>query len=89
MTRSETRSETMSKAVAGTGFPNQLVSVRSLFGIGSDLMGKAFREPGDYVPTVDPVCRFNREVTLAILAASAATGRCCCRDCTAPASRRT
>jgi cobaltochelatase CobS len=51
-----------------TDTPDHLVSVRSLFGIDSDLWVKAFRERGDHVPAVDAVYRFNREVTLAILA---------------------
>ncbi len=48
--------------------PDLLVSVRDLFGIDSDLQVQAFRERDDHVPEIDPAYRFNKEVTLAILA---------------------
>jgi cobaltochelatase CobS len=48
--------------------PTQRVSVRELFGIDSDLMVPAFAERDDHVPEIDPVYRFNPDVTLAILA---------------------
>ncbi|RDE19426.1 cobaltochelatase subunit CobS [Motiliproteus coralliicola] len=48
--------------------PDCLVSVRDVFGIDSDLKVPAFSERDDHVPEIDPAYRFNREVTLAILA---------------------
>ena len=48
--------------------PDHRVSVRELFGIDSDLMVPAFSERDEHVPEVDSAYRFNREVTLAILA---------------------
>ena len=48
--------------------PTQQVSVRELFGIDSDLMVPAFAERDAHVPEIDPVYRFNSDVTLAILA---------------------
>ena len=48
--------------------PDQQVSVRSVFGIDSDLMVPAFSERDDHVPEVDEAYRFNPDVTLAILA---------------------
>jgi cobaltochelatase CobS len=48
--------------------PDQLVSVRDVFGIDSQLQVHAFAETGDMVPELDPGYHFNPEVTLAILA---------------------
>ena len=48
--------------------PDQMVSVRTLFGIDSDLMVPAFSERDDHVPEIDEAYRFNPDVTLAILA---------------------
>ena len=48
--------------------PDQMVSVRTLFGIDSDLMVPAFSERDDHVPEIDSAYRFNPDVTLAILA---------------------
>ncbi|WP_421870389.1 AAA family ATPase [Motiliproteus sp.] len=48
--------------------PDIRVSVRELFGIDSDLQVPAFSERDDHVPEIDPAYRFNKEVTLAILA---------------------
>lgn len=48
--------------------PDRLLSVRELFGIDSELRVPAFSERDDHVPEVDPVYRFNPDVTLAILA---------------------
>ncbi|HJV28776.1 MAG TPA: AAA family ATPase [Aromatoleum sp.] len=48
--------------------PDQLVSVRSLFGIDSDLKVPAFSGRDDHVPEIDEAYRFNPDVTLAILA---------------------
>jgi cobaltochelatase CobS len=44
------------------------VSVRELFGIDTDLRVPAFADPDDHVPEIDPVYRFNPDVTLALLA---------------------
>lgn len=48
--------------------PTHSVLVRDTFGISSTMMAPAFAERDDYVPEVDPVYRFNPDVTLAILA---------------------
>ena len=48
--------------------PERQVSVRKLFGIDSDLKVPAFKERDEHVPEIDPVYRFNPDVTLAILA---------------------
>ncbi|HRA78755.1 MAG TPA: AAA family ATPase [Burkholderiaceae bacterium] len=52
---------------AGIG-PDRTVAVREVFGIDTDLRVPAFTERGDHVPEVDPAYRFNRDVTLALLA---------------------
>ncbi len=51
-----------------TLLPDHRVSARELFGIDTDLMVPAFSERDAHVPEVDTAYRFNREVTLAILA---------------------
>ncbi|MFD2191845.1 AAA family ATPase [Pistricoccus aurantiacus] len=48
--------------------PDQMVSVRTLFGIDSDLEVPAFSKRDEYVPEIDSAYRFNPDVTLAILA---------------------
>lgn len=48
--------------------PAMQLSVREVFGIDSDLTVPAFKERDEHVPEIDPVYRFNPEVTLAILA---------------------
>ena len=48
--------------------PDRQLAVRELFGIDSDLRVPAFSERDDHVPEIDPVYRFNPDVTLAILA---------------------
>ncbi len=50
--------------------PDRLLDVRTVFGIDTDLLVPAFpeRERDDHVPEVDPVYRFNPDVTLALLA---------------------
>jgi cobaltochelatase CobS len=48
--------------------PDKKVSVRDVFGIDSNLMVPAFSERDEHVPEIDAVYRFNRDVTLAILA---------------------
>ena len=48
--------------------PDRLLSVRSVFGIDTDLQVPAFSERDEHVPEVDAVYRFNPDVTLAILA---------------------
>ncbi len=60
----------MERAVADNEMiaPDQQVSVRSVFGIDSDLMVPAFSERDDHVPEIDEAYRFNPDVTLAILA---------------------
>jgi len=48
--------------------PDRLLEVREVFGIDSDLKVPAFSERDDHVPELDPVYRFNPDVTLALLA---------------------
>ena len=48
--------------------PTTHVSVRDVFGIASDLQVPAFTERDAHVPDIDEAYRFNRDVTLAILA---------------------
>lgn len=48
--------------------PDRQASVRELFGIDSDLTVACFSERDEHVPEVDEAYRFNRDVTLAILA---------------------
>lgn len=50
------------------GPPTARVAVRSVFGIDSDLVVPAFPAPSAHVPEIDPVYRFQRATTLAILA---------------------
>ena len=45
-----------------------MVAVRDVFGIDSNWSVPAFSEPDAHVPDLDPVYRFNRDVTLALLA---------------------
>jgi cobaltochelatase CobS len=48
--------------------PDTSFSVRSTFGIDSDLVCPAFSVRSDHVPAIDPAYRFDRDTTLAILA---------------------
>ena len=48
--------------------PDQLLSVRDVFGIASDLRVPAFSARDEHVPEIDTAYRFNPDVTLAILA---------------------
>ena len=48
--------------------PDTTVSVRTVFGIESDLRCPAFSERGDHVPAIDEAYRFDPDTTLAILA---------------------
>ena len=48
--------------------PDRALAVRDVFGIASDLTVPAFSERDEHVPEVDPVYRFDPDVTLAILA---------------------
>jgi cobaltochelatase CobS len=52
-----------------------LVSVRDVFGIDSDLQVPALTEPDEHVPEIDPVYRFDKSVTLALLAGFARNRR--------------
>lgn len=51
-----------------TDIPEQKVSVKEKFNINSPLEVLAFKEPTEYVPTIDPAYRFDPEVTLSLLA---------------------
>jgi cobaltochelatase CobS len=55
--------------------PDRLVSVREVFGLDSDLRVPAFAERDAHVPEIDPVYRFNADVTLALLAGFARNRR--------------
>jgi cobaltochelatase CobS len=55
--------------------PTRLIGVRETFGIDSDLRVPAFVEREDHVPEIDPVYRFQPEVTLALLAGFARNRR--------------
>ena len=48
--------------------PTEIVSVRDVFNIESNLRVPAFKEPCEFTPEIDVAYQFNREVTLAILA---------------------
>ena len=48
--------------------PDRTVAVRDLFGIDSSMKVQAFSQRDEHVPEVDEAYRFNRDVTLAILA---------------------
>jgi cobaltochelatase CobS len=48
--------------------PMRQLGVRETFGIDSDLVVPAFAEGDEHVPEIDPVYRFQRDTTLAILA---------------------
>ena len=48
--------------------PTEDVSVRDVFGIETDMTVKAFAEPSDRVPVIDPTYKFDPDTTLAILA---------------------
>ncbi|MDV7245986.1 MULTISPECIES: AAA family ATPase [Rhodococcus] len=51
-----------------TAAPSHVVSARELFGLHTDLTVRAFREPVDHVPDIDPAYRFDHAVTTALLA---------------------
>src|SRR5690606_33270235 len=53
----------------------QKVSVRTTFGLDSDLQVPAFIERDEHVPEIDDAYRFNHDVTLAILAGFARNRR--------------
>jgi cobaltochelatase CobS len=55
--------------------PDRRVAVRELFGIDSDLVVPAFAERDEHVPDIDTAYRFNRDVTLALLAGFAQNRR--------------
>ncbi len=55
--------------------PGRRVAVRDVFGIDSDLVVPAFVERDEHVPEVDAAYRFNRDVTLALLAGFAQNRR--------------
>ena len=52
-----------------------LVSARDVFGIDSDLQVPALTEPDEHVPDIDPAYRFDKSVTLALLAGFARNRR--------------
>ena len=50
------------------GIPNTEVDVRKTFEIDADLKVMGFKEPNEYVPTIDEAYKFDKNTTLAILA---------------------
>ena len=50
------------------GIPNTEVDVRKTFEIDADLKVKGFKEPNEYVTTIDEAYKFDKNTTLAILA---------------------
>jgi cobaltochelatase CobS len=48
--------------------PDRMTGVRELFGIDSDMKVACFSQRDEHVPEIDEAYRFNRDVTLAILA---------------------
>jgi cobaltochelatase CobS len=62
---SQSQTET---AGAIPGPPDTRVSVRTLFGIDSDMEAPAYSAPDEHVPDFDPDYLFDRDTTLAILA---------------------
>ncbi len=48
--------------------PTEAISVREIFGIDTPMSVKAFSEPSERVPAVDPTYKFEPDTTLAILA---------------------
>ena len=50
------------------GIPNNEVDVRKTFEIDADLKVMGFKEPNEYVPTIDEAYKFDKNTTLAILA---------------------
>ena len=51
-----------------TATPSHVLSARELFGLDTDLTVRAFREPADHVPDIDPAYQFDHAVTTALLA---------------------
>lgn len=51
-----------------TELPTELVDLESTFGVRADLEVRAFAEPDEHVPEIDPAYRFDPDVTMAILA---------------------
>ncbi|MEL7390434.1 MAG: cobaltochelatase subunit CobS, partial [Pseudomonadota bacterium] len=41
--------------------PSEEIAVRDMFGIESDMTVKAFPEPSDRVPEIDPTYKFDRD----------------------------
>src|SRR5277367_3975506 len=53
---------------AAPGLPDARISVRTAFGIDSDMEAPAYSQASEHVPDFDPDYIFDRETTLAILA---------------------
>ncbi|MEM7776585.1 MAG: cobaltochelatase subunit CobS [Pseudomonadota bacterium] len=62
------RSVQVAAAEEAAGLPDQMVSVREVFGIDSDMQVPAYVDTSPHVPDVDNDYQFNHAVTLAILA---------------------
>ena len=50
------------------GIPNLEIDVRKTFDIDVDMKVMGFKEPNEYVPTLDESYKFDKNTTLAILA---------------------
>ena len=50
------------------GIPSVEIDVRKTFDIDVDMKVMAFKEPNEYVPTIDNSYKFDKNTTLAILA---------------------
>ena len=50
------------------GIPSAEIDVRKIFDIDVDMKVMAFKEPNEYVPTIDNSYKFDKNTTLAILA---------------------
>jgi len=59
----------MADGTADMTKPTEDISVRDVFGIDSEMKVKGFAEPTDRVPDIDSTYKFDRDTTIAILAA--------------------
>src|SRR5262245_25791306 len=73
--RSEREASMLAVTDNPTALPHMKVSVRTVFGIDSDLEVPAFSQPEEHVPELDSDYLFDRETTLAILAGFARNRR--------------
>src|SRR5579863_9401354 len=60
--------QTLVESDAASGLPDTRVSVRTLFGINTDMEAPAYSKADEHVPDLDPDYLFDKDTTLAILA---------------------